>query len=79
MPALVSLIESTAAPEEASFPSGVFTLPQNDADWSVALVDVKWLCLNQQYKQCASRCHHLLKNAPHPVCAMDTIHFSHHR
>jgi hypothetical protein len=75
MPALMSLNESSTAPEEASFPSGVFSPPQNDPEWRLALVDVKWLCLNQQYKQCASRCHQLLETASDPVCVTSLINF----
>jgi hypothetical protein len=54
-------------PEE-SFPSGVFSPPQNESEWLLALIDVKWLCLNQQYKLCASRCHQLIETASDPVC-----------
>lgn len=63
----MSFKEPSKMPEETSFPSGVFSPPQNNSEWRLALVDVKWLCLNQQYKQCASRCQRLIETASDPV------------
>ncbi|KAJ5943610.1 hypothetical protein N7516_003778 [Penicillium verrucosum] len=59
-------------PREASVPFGGFSPPQNPGEWKRALLDVKWLCLNQQYKQCALRCNQLIDTASsplHPICA----------
>lgn len=53
---------------EASLPFGVFSPPQNSYEWKRALADVKWLCFNQQYKQCALRCNQLIDTASSPVC-----------
>ncbi|CAI7656654.1 unnamed protein product [Penicillium glandicola] len=54
-------------PTEASLPFGVFSPPQNSYEWKRALADVKWLCFNQQYKQCALRCNQLIDTASSPL------------
>lgn len=63
------IAEPSEIPEEVPFSSGPFSPPKDDEEWRRALVDVKWLCLNQQYKQCYSRCHQLIETASDPVCA----------
>ncbi|CAI7634005.1 unnamed protein product [Penicillium discolor] len=54
-------------PREASLPFGAFSPPQNSYEWKRALLDVKWLCFNQQYKQCALRCNQLIDTASSPL------------
>ncbi|KAJ5034638.1 hypothetical protein NUH16_006080 [Penicillium rubens] len=46
---------------------GVFSPPQNSYEWKKALLNVKWLCFNQQYKQCALRCNQLIDTASSPL------------
>ncbi|KAJ5486660.1 hypothetical protein N7530_000960 [Penicillium desertorum] len=53
-------------PSEA-LPFGVFSPPQNSHEWKKALLNVKWLCFNQQYKQCALRCNQLIDTASSPL------------
>jgi hypothetical protein len=62
-------------PSEA-LPFGVFSPPQNSHEWKKALLNVKWLCFNQQYKQCALRCNQLIDTASSPVRAPQILsHF----
>ncbi|KAJ6188220.1 hypothetical protein N7519_003128 [Penicillium mononematosum] len=50
-----------------ALPFGVFSPPQNSYEWKKALLNVKWLCFNQQYKQCALRCNQLIDTASSPL------------
>ncbi|KAJ5329894.1 hypothetical protein N7452_010284 [Penicillium brevicompactum] len=61
------IAEPSEIPEEVPFSSGPLSPPKDDEEWRRALVDVKWLCLNQQYKQCYSRCHQLIETASDPL------------
>ncbi|CAG7974969.1 unnamed protein product [Penicillium olsonii] len=63
----MSALRSSESPEEAPFSSGPFSPPTNNEEWDLALVEVKWLCLNQQYKQCYSRCNQLIETASEPL------------
>jgi hypothetical protein len=63
-----SSLNTSEKPSEVSLPFGVFSPPKNHYEWKKALLDVKWLCFNQQYKQCALRCNQLIDTASHPVC-----------
>ncbi|KAF9248099.1 hypothetical protein DTO006G1_8618 [Penicillium roqueforti] len=54
-------------PPETSLPFGVFSPPRDAYEWKKALADVKWLCFNQQYKQCAMRCNQLIETASSPL------------
>ncbi|KAJ5960922.1 uncharacterized protein N7479_008072 [Penicillium vulpinum] len=54
-------------PSEGSLSVGVFSPPQDHYEWKRALLDVKWLCFNQQYKQCALRCNQLIDTASSPL------------
>ncbi|KAJ5384014.1 hypothetical protein N7517_001925 [Penicillium concentricum] len=62
-----STSNTSEKPSEASLPFGVFSPPQNFYEWKRALADVKWLCFNQQYKQCALRCNQLIDTASNPL------------
>lgn len=64
----LSIFKNTSKMPEASLPFGAFSPPQNSYEWKRALLDVKWLCFNQQYKQCALRCNQLIDTASSPVC-----------
>ncbi|QQK40711.1 hypothetical protein Pdw03_3565 [Penicillium digitatum] len=61
---------TSGMPPEASLPFGVFSPPRNSYEWKRALLDVKWLCFNQQYKQCALRCNQLIDTASSPLHPM---------
>ncbi|CAG8892230.1 unnamed protein product [Penicillium egyptiacum] len=50
-----------------TLPFAVFSPPQNPFEWEKALLNVKWLCFNQQYKQCALRCNQLIDTASSPL------------
>ncbi|KGO69419.1 hypothetical protein PITC_065040 [Penicillium italicum] len=54
-------------PPETSLPFGVFSPPRNSYEWKRALLNVKWLCFNQQYKQCALSCNQLIDTASSPL------------
>ncbi|CAI7650716.1 unnamed protein product [Penicillium crustosum] len=54
-------------PRETSLWGGALSPPQNSYEWKRALLDVKWLCFNQQYKQCALRCNQLIDTASTPL------------
>ncbi|KAJ5550464.1 hypothetical protein N7535_001595 [Penicillium sp. DV-2018c] len=44
-----------------------FSPPESDSQWEQALLEVKCLLLNQQYKQCAQQCKQLISTASPPV------------
>ncbi|KAJ5189143.1 hypothetical protein N7491_005467 [Penicillium cf. griseofulvum] len=62
-----SSLDTSEKPSEALLPFGVFSPPKNAYEWKRALADVKWLCFNQQYKQCALRCNQLIEAASNPL------------
>ncbi|OQE46836.1 hypothetical protein PENCOP_c001G09047 [Penicillium coprophilum] len=66
MASLLSL-NTSEKPSEASLPFGVFSPPKNSHEWKRALAYVKWLCFDQQYKQCALRCNQLIDTASNPL------------
>ncbi|CAG8236235.1 unnamed protein product [Penicillium nalgiovense] len=57
----------TSEMSSEALPFGVFSPPQNSYEWKKALLNVKWLCFNQQYKQCALRCNQLIDTASSPL------------
>ncbi|CAG8381437.1 unnamed protein product [Penicillium salamii] len=63
----MSALESSVVPEEVPFSSIPFSPPTNHEEWKLALVEVKWFCLNQQYKLCYSRCNQLIETAMDPL------------
>ena len=68
----VSTMTSSSSSHTSEMPSealtsGAFSPPQNSYEWKKALLKVKWLCFNQQYKQCALRCNQLIDTASSPV------------
>ncbi|KAJ5164062.1 uncharacterized protein N7500_005892 [Penicillium coprophilum] len=65
--ASLSSLNTSEKPPEASLPLGIFSPPQNSHEWKRALAYVKWLCFNQQYKQCALRCNQLIDTASNPL------------
>lgn len=72
----MSLIKTSEIPEQ-SFPSGPFSPPTGNSEWRLALVDVKWLCVNQQYKQCYVRCQQLIDTSSEPVGVAGLINSFH--
>lgn len=69
VPFVSKMASTPEMPPETSLPFGVFSPPRDAYEWKKALADVKWLCFNQQYKQCAMRCNQLIETASSPVCA----------
>ncbi|KAJ5129797.1 uncharacterized protein N7515_005836 [Penicillium bovifimosum] len=54
------------------------SLPESDSQWEKALLDVKWLLFNQQYKQCAMRCKQLIDTASPPLHPIRATYLHYH-